>query len=122
MNFISFAWTTPAVRMLEKNCTRRDWKLIHAQNFHAGDIVGALDKQFQYGGVQFGIIKLLMDPYQENTRDIPDEDFKNEGFVYLSKINAKVDGLTPDQLWKAWHIYPRVLWVVRFEVIEIFKD
>ncbi len=122
MNNISFAWTTPAVRIMVKCVTRREWKPEHAKKFHKGDLVGAYTRQPRYGGAQFGIIRLLRDPYEENTRDVPEEDYRNEGFEYLHRIGAKVNGLTPEQLWRSWHLFPQILWVIRFEVVEIFPD
>ena len=119
MAIISFNWTTPALVAGRKRVTRRNWMESHARRFHAGDVVAAYDRQPQYGGHQVASIRLTQAPYRENTRDTPEEDYEEEGFAYMQELGAKVDGLSPPVLWRSWHVFPRDLWVVRFELLEV---
>ena len=116
---ISFAWTTPALVAGHKTCTRGEWSPIHAARYAEGDEVTAYDKQPRFGGRPVARIRLTADPELQNTRDAADEDYEAEGFPYLEEIGAKVDGLKPSVLWKAWKLHPQEMWVVRFEVIEL---
>jgi hypothetical protein len=116
---ISFAWTTPALLAGQKTVTRRDWKDRYAASFRAGDLVAAYDRQARFGGNRVAMIRLLRAPYKESTADAPDSDYEAEGFTYLEGIGALVDGVTPRVLWRAWHVYPKYLWVVRFELAAV---
>jgi hypothetical protein len=116
---ISFAWTTPALLAGQKAVTRRDWNDRYAASFRAGEMVAAYDRQARHGGKQVATIRLLRAPYKESTADAPASDYEAEGFTYLEGIGALVDGLTPRALWRAWHVYPEYLWVVRFELAAV---
>ena len=119
MAVISFNWTAPALLAGHKTVTRREWKESYARQFQAGDVVAAYDRQPRFGGRRVATIRLTQKPYRENTREAPEEDYEQEGLAYLQQLGAKVDGLSPEALWRAWHVFPRVLWVVRFELIEV---
>jgi len=119
MKIISFAWTTPALLAGVKTVTRRDWSARYAAQFGKGDIVQAYDRQPRYGGKKVALIRLTHDPSLESTAEAPLSDFELEGFRWLEEWSLKVDGLSPVTLWRVWGLYPRELWVVRFEVIEI---
>lgn len=67
------------------------------------------------------MIRLTCDPYQQSTRNLPEDDWQAEGFDYLEEIGAKVNGVSPRALWRAWQVWPRVLWVVRFELVEVVR-
>lgn len=118
---ISFAWTTPALVAGQKTCTRRDWDPRYATRFRSGQLVQAYDRQPRYRGKPVAIIRLTADPVLQNTRDIPEEDYKREGFEFLQAAGIKVDGLLPQALWVAWRIKPRDMWVVRFEVVKLLQ-
>ena len=118
MRIISFAWTTPALLAGRKSVTRRDWSDDYALRFHAGDDVAAYDRNPRHGGRQVATIRLTADPYRESTAKVPPEDYEGEGFAFLAEQGKKVDGLPPAVLWKAWHLYPQEMWVIRFEVVE----
>jgi len=118
VKIISFAWTTPALVAGAKTVTRRDWKPRWAAGFRDGELVAAYDRQPRYRGKQVATIRLTRSPYRESTADAPAEDYLAEGFKYLTEIGAKVDGHQPETLWRAWHLYPRDLFVVRFELVE----
>lgn len=119
---ISFAWTTPALLARRKTCTRRDWRPVYARGFHAGDIVAAFDRQPRFGGRAVATLRLTVDPYLQSTVDAPESDYAAEGFDYLTEIGAKVDGLSPRVLWRAWHLNPQDMWVVRFEILNLVDE
>lgn len=122
MKIISFAWTTPALLAGQKTVTRRDWNDRYAGTFLAGERVAAWDRQPRYGGKQVAVIQLTVAPLKQGTgaASLPKEDWWREGFDYLQKLGAKVDGLEPKALWRAWQLHPRAMWVVRFELVEVF--
>lgn len=123
MRSISFAWTTPAVIARRKTVTRRAWTERYARSIHAGDELVAWNKQPRFAGARrIGIVRVTADPTFESTRDAPDSDFDAEGFSYLQTAlpGWTVDGLAPKALWRAWRLSPRDLWVVRFELVELF--
>ena len=119
MRIISFAWTTPALVAGHKTCTRRDWNDEYAAKFQAGDLLAGWDKSPRFKGHQVAVIRLTVKPYKEPTKMAPESDWEAEGFAYLSSIGAKVNGMTPEELWQIWHSQDSSLWVVRFELIEI---
>jgi hypothetical protein len=102
----------------QKSVTRRDWTGPYAAKFREGELVQAFDRNPRFGGKQVAVIRLTQTPYLERTSAIPEEDWQGEGFEYLQSIGAKVDGLEPRVLWKAWKLQPQWMWVVRFEVVE----
>lgn len=121
MRIISFAWTTPGLLARRKTCTRRDWSRSFAERFQAGELVQAYDKQARFGGKRVGIIRLTEKPHLESTAAAPDSDWEAEGFAYLESIGGvHIDGLSPSLLWEKWRKEePTLLWVVRFEIVEI---
>lgn len=122
LTIISFAWTTPALLAHEKTVTRRAWKPQHAAKFHAGQLVDAWDKSPRYGGKKVAVIKLVQDPYQENSAAIPKEDFKAEGFDYLLMNMTRGETANHvDDIVDNWIRHPHLLWVVRFELVSILK-
>ncbi len=120
MLIISFAWTVPAFKARRKRCTRRDWNERYARLFHKGDLVQAWDKNPRNGGKRVGTVRLTADPYQEPASAVPDEDWENEGFAYLTETGATVHGKIPQDFWDAWKQDSRPVWVVRFEIVEVF--
>lgn len=122
MNIISFAWTTPAVKARRKSVTRREWDRDYVRRFKAGQFVQGWDKSPRAGGKQFGVLCLLRDPYLESTDEMPASDWECEGFAYLESIGATVKGVTPREVWDAWKLQPVYLYVIRFEIVEIFNN
>ena len=121
MKIISFAWTTPALLASQKTVTRRDWKKAHALSFHADELVQAYDRGPRIGGHQVATIRLTQDPYLEYSTVIPPLDWFNEGFDYLMNHGITLNGLPALAVWEGWHTKVRLLWVVRFNLIEITK-
>ena len=116
---ISFAWTTPALLAGVKTVTRRDWEPEYAARFKAGQLVAAYDRQPRYRGRQVAMIRLMQAPYRQSTAEAPESDWEAEGFAFLESVGAKVDGMRPKVLWRAWHVFPREMWVVRFELVDV---
>jgi len=117
---ISFAWTTPALLAGAKTVTRREWMDRYALGFHSQAEAIATDRQRRFKGKPIAIIRITQDLYQEWSNDAPPEDYAAEGFDFLTKIGAKVDGLSPGTLWRAWHMKAgqHQFYVVRFELVE----
>ncbi len=120
MRAISFAWTSASLVTGNKTVTRREWDNEYAIRFLRGDLVQAYDRQARFGGKPIAIIRLTESP--RFTGDLPEEDFKGEGFEFDREHGIKVDGLNVDVLWRAWGISAaqgKKWWVVRFKVIEL---
>ena len=118
MLIINFAWTDPAFKARRKRCTRRDWNERYARLFHKGDLVQAWNKNPRNGGKRVGTIRLTADPYRELSEAVPAEDWENEGFAYMTEIGK---GESTRRIWEGWkHNDIRVLWVVRFEIVEVY--
>lgn len=122
MKIISFAWTTPAILARRKTCTRRDWNDRYAQSFQAGEMLAGYNRSQRYGGHQICVISLTQKPYREPLRNVPDSDWEAEGFAYLTEIGAKVNGMTPQELWDVWKQTWDPEWVVRFEIVELTEE
>ena len=116
VRYVSFAWTTKAL-WHGKTVTRRHWNDDWARRWQKGDYALAYDRNPQWGGSQVALIQLTAAPYKENTANIPDEDWVNEGFEYLESIGETVHGMTPREFWDKWHNEPEDIWVIRFEVV-----
>ncbi|TAK59414.1 MAG: hypothetical protein EPO24_07705 [Bacteroidetes bacterium] len=117
---ISFAWTTPAFKARQKTVTRRDWSDEYAAKFHKYDVVEAYSRQTSFGGVPIGKILIKETPYREWSNLVPEIDFEKEGFLFLEMQKIKCGKLTPMQVWEQWFDEPELLYVVRFEIIEVF--
>ena len=101
MRFISFSYLTPAVLDGTKTVTRRDWKDSFAKGFR---------------GKPVATIRLALDPYKEDSRNVPASDWALEGFDWLDEHDQ---GDKAWAIWKDWTIInPRPLWVIRFELVE----
>lgn len=123
---ISFGWTTPALLAGHKTVTRRDWKAQHAEKFKAGMLVDAWNtspRNVHMNPRKVAVIRLTQDPYLQQTRQAPTEDWDAEGFEYLSANGFLVAGKTPEALWNEWHRHGNygALYVVRFEVVEYIE-
>lgn len=85
MIIIAFAWTTAAFEAGVKFCTRRDWDDDYATRFHMGMVAQAWDYGPRNGGKVKGLIRLTVKPYKENTANMPDEDYENEGLGWMER-------------------------------------
>lgn len=119
---ISFGWTTPAILAGRKTVTRREWDPDYADRFYEGQVVDAWNtspRNTRGNPRKIATIKLTAKPYLERAREAPDEDYEGEGFAYLTEIGRKVNGHTPEAMWRAWKLENPQLWVVRFEILEV---
>jgi len=118
MVYISFAWTTDAFKVGVKHRTRRSWTTDYAQRFirafRGQDTIGALDKNFRFGGKQIGTLKLTEEPFQQLTSRMTEFDYKAEGLYWMEKQGIKIKGLTPREFFEAWKEEDEMVWVVTF--------
>lgn len=119
MRIISFAWTTPALLAGVKCVTRRDWQDRYALSFEKGERCQAWDKSPRTGqGKRVGTIELTASPVKESTRNIPGEDWVNEGFEYLAATGTYEESERAERIWTDWRGAPRCLWVIRFRLVS----
>jgi hypothetical protein len=117
MRIISVAWTAPAVLARRKFCTRRDWPDSYAAQFHKGDIVQLYDKTPRIGGKLICFVRLTADPVKILTGYLPDGDWDNEGFQYLTENGYKCGKVSCAELVASWLANPKEMWVIRFEYL-----
>lgn len=115
MKIISYAWTLPALEARVKTVTRRNWSDRYALSFKRDELVQAWDKLPRAGGQRVGTVRLTVKPYQEWTRDMPTADFWNEGLAYMQRLGYREAA----EIWSRWHLDNRLLWVVRFQLLEV---
>ena len=111
MKIISFTWTTPALLAGAKTVTRRGWKPEYAARFKAGDFILAYDRSPRVHGMPVALLRLTRTPYFERVSQMPDSDFEAEGLKALGWTR---------QMFEQWRGTTGALWVVRFEVIELW--
>lgn len=120
MKSISFAWTTLAVKALAKSCTRRDWSPEYAARFHEGLKVLGLNRNYRFGGTPFCMIQLTRDPYRERTGLMTEKDFEDEGLLWMEHQGLLIRGATPRVFFETWKAEDKLVYVVRFSILEIF--
>jgi len=121
MNSISYAWTTEAVKAQAKTCTRRNWTQEYALRFHEGKKVLALNRNYRYGGTPFGMVQLTTDPYRQRTGDMTEQDYADEGLLWMESQGLLIRKITPRQFFDNWKEENLMLYVVRFKILEIFE-
>lgn len=122
--WISFAWTTPAIKARRKTVTRRDWDDGYARRFRKGDLVIAYDRLPRNGGKQIALLRLTDDARYEPDADAPDADYEGEGFDYLCEVYGRrlKDGRDISRSgFETWRRSRLSSWVVRFEIVEVFS-
>ena len=95
MRIISFGWTTEPFKAGAKTVTRWAWSDSCAGSFKLGERCQTYNRSPRFGGEQIGIVELAAYPHQQSTGLMPDEDFRAEGFQWMSE--ARLDdaqGLT----------------------------
>jgi len=122
MKIISFAWTTPALLRGKKTVTRRVWDDNYAARYHKGDFIKAYDRNPRNGGKHIATIQITTEPYKEWSNSVSMIEWRNEGFEYLTGIDARCNGLSPIEIWTGWHENPTPLWVIRFMLVEIVRN
>ncbi len=116
VRYVSFAGATKAL-LHGQAVTRRYWSDNWARKWKDGDYAVAYTRNPVSGGSSLALIQLTEEPYKENTADITDEDWVNEGFAHLESIGEEIDGKTPRQVWDARKAAAEDIWVIRFEVV-----
>lgn len=121
---VSFGLTSPAVIARRKTKTRRDWKPKHAAKFKAGVIFDAWNtspRNITKGPHKIARCRVTRDAYQEPSNAFPDEDWEPEGFNYLDEIGA-YGSAGAAKVVTEWFTKPRALWVLWFEVLEVYEE
>jgi hypothetical protein len=129
---ISFSFTTPALVNGFKDVTRRIWKDHYAAKFAAGDEVLAYDKTPRAHGKAVARLRLTHDPVKEDWADAPDRDWLGEGFAFMCGTQEWKDAdrlpvvlrnrILAETARNTWADAKRdggVMWVVRFELLEL---
>jgi hypothetical protein len=120
MKAMSFAYTIKAMKARAKCSTRRDWKQGYALNFYEGMKFLAVTRQLRFGGEPFGIGQLTADPILERTGKMTEQDYEDEGFLWMEKNGLLFRGRDPRQAFEEWKAANEMLYVVRFNILEIF--
>lgn len=117
MRIISFGWTAIALLTGNKTVTRREWTESYAESFYKGEYLQAYEKSLRYVGKHIATIQLTNNPYKEWSANC--SDWHAEGFQFLTEHNIKSNGHSPKEILADWQTNPRMLWVVRFQLLNI---
>ena len=117
MMIVSFAWTTPAVIARRKTRTRREWSENYASKFKAGSICQGYDKGPRVGGKPIHLIRIMRDPWIQNTSELGDDDFEYEGFNYMEENRILFRGKPVRQFFEEWKALAIDLYVVDFSYV-----
>jgi hypothetical protein len=50
---------------------------------------------------------------------MPDSDYENEGLAWMERKGIKINGVTPQYFWDRWKYADELVYVVRFEIVEV---
>jgi len=117
VNIISFAWTTPAIVARKKTRTRREWSQPYAAKFRENSICQAYDKGPRVGGKLVHLIRIMRDPWIQNTRDLSEDDYILEGFKYMDEQGILFRGMTCAHFFDQWIDAAEDLYVVDFDYV-----
>ena len=123
---ISFGWTAAAVKARRKSVTRRAWAVPYGESFREGEELQAWTQApFVPGAHRFGTIRLVEKPAQRLTSWQLADEWEAEGFAYMEEqgltLPVGTKRLTPREFWDRWKLRAELLWVVRFEIVELFE-
>jgi hypothetical protein len=118
MRIISFGWTAEAVRREIKTVTRREWGDDYAAAFKVGMLCQAHDKDARYGGKRIKYIKIMQPLYKEHISEMPDSDYRAEGFEFYAQnphlfVKTNPYGCTWED-FLAWRKLDKFYWVCRY--------
>lgn len=123
---ISFAHTTPALLAGAKTVTRRTWKPEHAAKFRAGDLVDAWDHVPRVRGARkVATIRILRNPWVQNSRELTEADYVTEGFAWLdanrhdSTWLTDLAGVSWRHSFEEWRRNAEDCYVVEFELVSV---
>lgn len=115
---VSFAWTTGAVIARRKRKTRRHWTPEYAACFRPGSVHQAYDRSPRFNGKQVALIRVLKAPYHQNTAEMTEHDFDDEGFAWMTEQGILMRGTTPRQFFEAWKEAREDVYVLEFEILS----
>ena len=121
MKSISFAWTTVAVRARAKKCTRRNWTPEYARRFFEGQKVLGITRNYRFGGTPFAIVQLTADPCSERTGKMTEQDYEDEGLLWMERQGLLIRGIEPRLFFDNWKEENEQVFVVRFNIVEILE-
>lgn len=111
---ISMAWTSAAFIAGRKNVTRRQWKDEYAKRFKVGYVHDVWDKSPRFGGKFIGKLRIISIK-KESISKMPDENYENEGFAYMSEKGLTIWGKEPHQAFEDWRNEGGMYWKILFE-------
>ena len=117
--WISFAWTTDAVIMEQKGCTRRNWAHSHAVKFREGQVVDFWDKSPRIHGQNMGQIELLRSPYRQRAGKMTEEDFVAEGLEWMQKNYILIGDTQARDFFARWKKENALLYVIEFKLLYL---
>jgi hypothetical protein len=110
-----------------KTCTRRYWDKNYATRFSEGDLIAAYNRSPRARGVEVATLVLTETPRRECLRDMPDEDYAEEGFEWMAahpiSVPKTLDGAPFDhdslglESFRRWQSSDDAMWVIRFIVV-----
>jgi hypothetical protein len=123
---ISFAHTTPALLAGAKTVTRRTWTPKHAAQIKAGMLVDAWDHSPRVrGSHKVATIRIVRDPWIQNSRELLEDDYHREGFAWLdanlheSRWLTNLARIAWRQSFELWRDLEEDCYVVEFELLEV---
>jgi ParB/RepB/Spo0J family partition protein len=121
-----FGWTTPALLAGAKTVSRQTWTPRAARPFVAGALVEAYDRDPRRRGRRLATLRLLGAPEYRPLAEMPESDYEAEGWRWLNEHPKALSGkgITAQDFsrdaFARWRARPYSVWVVRFEVVEVF--
>ena len=118
---ISMNMTTPSFVTMNKVRTRRKWQPATVKRFVKG--TKFLGVQRCYGGEALGVGEITDEPFKQNTKEMSEDEYQNEGFDYLDTMFGELSDGYMIPLFSAlqdWRNKAEIMTVVPFRVIEVF--
>lgn len=120
MMWISFSKTVDAFVAMQKTATRRYWKNVTISKFKKNDVVSVFDRIPIQGGKKIGVIRLIDDPFPQNTSMMTNIDYRKEGFYFMEQQDLLIDDMHPRVFFDHWKKMGDIVTVVEFEIIDVF--
>ena len=126
---VSDGHTWPAFVARVKTVTRRLWLPKTAAKFRAGFVFDKWDKSPRCRGKPIGRCRMLEDARLEPLADMPDDDYRAEGFAWMHEHPWTIPWSARKAIWAqgdcsfeafdAWRRGGGSMWVVRYEILSI---
>lgn len=117
---MSFAYTLAPMRARAKCKTRRDWSEEYAERFFIGIKVLGSTRNYRFGGKPFCKIELTADPIRQSTGLMTEQDYIDEGLLFMEKHGLLMRGIPPRRYFNEWKLENKPLYVVCFNILEVF--